>query len=142
MEVPEKDLSWEKLEVRWMTVKVRPKLYGLGHQKPDDEDGERGEIGRFVLVLLRSLQGPLQQISQGTVHDQSWWVERGQVQSVGGPWLNPPDGSVDNQGGDVATPRCPIPSNALFKVFGVVFQRCGLLGFWSTLDLDLPTMVD
>ncbi len=60
-----------------MAVKVRPELYGLGYEEPDGKEAECVEVARFVHVLLRGLQSFHQEVSQGTVHDQRWWIERG-----------------------------------------------------------------
>lgn len=63
MEVAEEDLGREKLEVGRAAVEVRPELHGLSHEEPDDKDAECVEVGRFVLVLLRGLQGFHQEVS-------------------------------------------------------------------------------
>lgn len=63
MEVAEENLGWEKLEVRWAAVKVGPELHGLYHEEPDGKDAECVEVGRFILVLLRGLQGLHQEVS-------------------------------------------------------------------------------
>lgn len=63
------------------------------------------------------------------------------MKSVSRPWLSRPDDSVEEQGGEVATPRRTVPSNALLKILGVALKSGGQLGLGSALDFDLPVVV-
>ena len=80
--VSEEDLDRDEFEILGVAIEVGPELYGLGHEKPECEDGESVEIGWLVLVFLSCLEGFLEEISQGTIHDQSWWVEGRKMESV------------------------------------------------------------
>jgi len=47
------------------------------------------------------------------------------MKSVGRPWLSFPDDSVEEQGGEVATPRRSVPPNALPEILGVALEGGG-----------------
>lgn len=63
------------------------------------------------------------------------------MESVGRPWLSLPDDSVEEQGGEIATPGRSVPPNALLEILGIALEGSGQGGLGSALDFDLPIVV-
>ena len=53
----------------------------------------------------------------------------------------PPDNAVNEQRGEIATPSCSTPADALAQKIWVVFESGEQLCLLGKLDGDLPTMV-